>query len=102
MKPAVPYVPYATSSKEKTGDIITFAQFEEGCLQSESCNGTEIGDEYDDSDDDLTLTPLISESEMDEMSSGNKSYAEPMPTYMLEDIRDGSQSCSSINRREAR
>ena len=30
MRPAVTYTPYATSSKEQTGDVITFAQFEEG------------------------------------------------------------------------
>ena len=28
--PAVTYTPYATSSKEQTGDVITFTQFEEG------------------------------------------------------------------------
>ena len=30
IRPAVTYTPYATSSKEQTGDVITFAQFEEG------------------------------------------------------------------------
>ena len=30
MRPAVTYTLYVTSSKEKTGDIITLAQFEEG------------------------------------------------------------------------
>ena len=29
MRPAVTYTPYATSSKEQTGDVITFTQFEE-------------------------------------------------------------------------
>ena len=29
MRPAVTYTPYATSSKEKTGNVITFAHFEE-------------------------------------------------------------------------
>ena len=28
MRPAVTYIPYATSLKEKIGDIITFAHFE--------------------------------------------------------------------------
>ena len=32
MRPAVTYTPYATSSKEQTGDVITFTQFEEGGL----------------------------------------------------------------------
>ena len=29
MRPAVTYTPYATSSKEQTGNVITFAQFVE-------------------------------------------------------------------------
>ena len=33
MSPDVIYTPYATSSKEKTGGIITFVQFEEGDLK---------------------------------------------------------------------
>ena len=28
MRPAVTYTPYATSSKEQTGNVITFAQFD--------------------------------------------------------------------------
>ena len=47
MRPAVTYTPYATSSKEQTGDVITFAQFEEGNLLSETRNDTESGDESD-------------------------------------------------------
>ena len=46
--PAVSYIPYDTFSKEKTGDIITFAQFGEGGLLSEYCNNTESGNEADD------------------------------------------------------
>ena len=30
IRPEVSYIPYDTSSHEQTGDIITFAQFEEG------------------------------------------------------------------------
>ena len=37
----------ATSSKEQTGDVITFTQFEEGDLLTETRNDTEIGDESD-------------------------------------------------------
>ena len=47
MRPAVMYTPYATSSKEQTGDVITFAQFDEGGLITETCNYTESGDESD-------------------------------------------------------
>ena len=44
MRPAVPYTLYATSSKEKTGGVITFAQFEEGNLITETRNDTESDD----------------------------------------------------------
>ena len=50
MRLAVTYTPYATSSKEKTGDVITFAQFEEGNLLIETRNDT-------DSCDKSVLTP---------------------------------------------
>ena len=58
MHPAVTYTPYAIPSNEKTGDIITFAQFEEGGVLSETRDDAESGDE---SDDDLIVPPLISE-----------------------------------------
>ena len=32
MWPEVFYIPYATSSLEQIGEIITLSQFEEGCL----------------------------------------------------------------------
>ena len=47
MRPAVTYNPYATSSKEKTGDVITFAQYEERNILNESRNDTESGDDSD-------------------------------------------------------
>ena len=75
-----------------------FTQFEEGGVLSETHDYTEIGNK---SDENLTLPPLITEEEMDNMSSGNESDAEPMSMDMLEDIRDGCQSHPSINRREA-
>ena len=43
MRPTVTYTPYATSSKKQTGDDITFAQFEEGNLLTETRNN-EDGD----------------------------------------------------------
>ena len=58
MLPAVSYIPYAKSPKEKAGDIITFAQFEEEGLLSETRNDTGSGNKYD---DDSTLATLISE-----------------------------------------
>ena len=47
MRPTLTYTLYATSSKEQTGNVITFAQFEEGNLLTETRNNTESGDEYD-------------------------------------------------------
>ena len=47
MSPEVTYNQYATSLKEKTGDVIKFAQFEEGNILTETRNNTESGDESD-------------------------------------------------------
>ena len=64
MRTAVSCTPCATSSREQTGDIITFAQFEEGDLSSETQNL--LSDTRDDaessnkSDDDSTMPPLLS------------------------------------------
>ena len=99
MQPEVSYATYATYSVEQTGDIITFTQFEEGGLLSESWNSTGSGNGFD---DDSTLAPLISEAEMDGTSSGDESGAEPMAKDMLEEICDGSQYNPIVNRVEAR
>ena len=53
----VSYTPYAKYSREQTGNIITFAQFEEGNLLSENSKKTDSGDEYD---DNSIMPPLIS------------------------------------------
>ena len=95
---AVSCIAYAASSKEQTGDIITFTQFEEGNLSSTTRNDTESGNK---SDDDSTIAPLMSEEKMDVMSSDDDNDVEPISTDMLEDISDGSQSHTSINSREA-
>ena len=47
MRPEVTYTPFAKSSREQTGNIITFAQFEERNILTKSCNDAEIGDESD-------------------------------------------------------
>ena len=47
MRPAVTYTLYETSSKEQTGDVITFAQLEEGNIVTETRNDAESGDESD-------------------------------------------------------
>ena len=45
MRPEVTYTPYDTSSREQTGNIITFAQFKEGNILVKTCNDEENGDE---------------------------------------------------------
>ena len=67
MRPAVTYTPYTTSSKEQTGDVITFAQFEEGDLLSETRNDTESGDESD------SESIMMSKKDM-EISTKQKSF----------------------------
>ena len=47
MRPEVTYSPYTTSPKEKNVDVITFTQFEEGNLLTETCNDAESCDESD-------------------------------------------------------
>ena len=47
MRPEGTYTPNGTSSREQTSDIITFAQFEEGNILTETCNNAESGDESD-------------------------------------------------------
>ena len=48
MRPALMYSPCATSLREQTGNIITFAQFEEGKILTKARNDAEIGDESND------------------------------------------------------
>ena len=96
MRPAVTYTPYATTSREKTGDIIMFAYFEEGNILTETCNDAESGDESD------NKSIMISKQDMDAMNSGDESDHDLISTEMLEDIRDGGQTHPIVNRREAR
>ena len=75
----VSYIPCAVSSREQTGNIITFEQFEEGNLLSETRDDTESGDKYDDN----SITPiLISKEEMYMMYSCDEFDDEPMSTDM--------------------
>ena len=95
MCPAVTYTPYVTSSKEQTGDVITFEQFEEGNMLTETRNDTESGDESD------SGSIMMSEQDMENLDSNEQSDHDLISTYMLEDIRDGSQTHTNVNRREA-
>ena len=96
MRPAVTYTPYATSSKEQTGDVITLAQFEEGDLLSETRNDTESGDESD------SESIMMSEKDMEKINETEKFNDDIISTETLHDIRDGNQTHPKINKREAR
>ena len=96
MCPAVTYTQYATSSKEQTGDVITFAQFEEGNILTETSNDAESGDKSDNS------SIMMSEQDMENTNSGDESDHDLISTEMLEEICDGSQTHPKLNKRESR
>ena len=83
MLPTVTYTPYATSSKEQTRDAITFTQFEEGNLLSETRNDTESGDESN------RKSIMMSEKDMENIDGKEKSDDDLISTETLHDIRDG-------------
>ena len=94
MRPTVMYAPYATSSREQTGIIITFAQFEEGNIITKTCNDAEIGDKSDNE------SIMMNEQDMYAMTSSDESDHDLISTEMLEYICDGSQTHPNFNRRE--
>ena len=60
MRPVVSYIPFYVSSKEQTGNIITFTQFEEENLLSETREDAESDDKIGDkSDEDSIMPPLL-------------------------------------------
>ena len=99
IRPVLSCAPCVTSPREKTGYIITFAHIKEGNLLSKTCNDAESGEE---TDVNSIMPPLLIKEEMDSMDSGYESDDDDISTEMLENIRDGSQSRPSINRRKAR
>ena len=95
MRPAVTYTPYGTSSRDQTGDIITFTQFEEGNIRTKTRNDAESGDKSDNE------SIMMSEQEMDAINSGYESDHDLISTEMLEEISDKSQTHPNVNRRES-
>ena len=93
---AVTYTPYATSSKEQTGNVITFAQFEEGNIFNENCNDAESGDKSD------SESLMMSEQDMKNIDSNEQSDHYLISMEMLEDICDRSQTHPNVNKRESR
>ena len=75
MQLSVSYIPYATSSYEQTGYIITFAQFEEVNL---------VENEWKSEDGSISAS-------IDELSADNDSDYGSIITNALEDIQGGSQ-----------
>ena len=95
MSPAVTYTPYATSSKEKTGNVITFTHFEEGDLLTETCNGTESGDKSN------SKSIMMSEQDMENLDEKEEFDDDLISTETLHVIRDGNQAHPNIDKREA-
>ena len=96
MRTEVTYTPYATSSKEQTGNVIMFTQFEEGNILTETRNDAKSGDE---SDNEFIM---MSEQYMENLDSNEKSDNDLISTEMLEDIRDGSKTHLNVNKRGSR
>ena len=92
------YTDCATFSREQTGDIITFTQFEEGNIWTKTRNDAESGDEYD---DDSIIPPLLGEEEIAAIDYGDESDHDFISTDMLGKIRDRGQSHPNVNQREA-
>ena len=80
MRPAVTYTPYATSSKEQNGNVLTFAQFEEGDLLSETRTDTESSDEYD------SESIVMSEQDMENLDEKERFDDDHISTETLQKI----------------
>ena len=96
MRPAVTYTSYATSSKEKTGNVITVAQFEDGNLLIETRNDTESSDESD------SESIMMSKRDMENLYETENFDDDLISTETLHDICDRNQTHPKINKRKAR
>ena len=96
MRPTVTYTLYATSSKEQTGNVITFAHFEEGNLLTKTRNSTESGDISD------SKSLMMSKQDMENLDEKENFDEDLISTKTLHDICDGNQTHPNIDKREAR
>ena len=80
----------------QTGDVITFAQFEEGDLLTETRNDTESGDKSD------SESIMMSEQDMENLDEKENFDDDHISTETLHDICDRNQTHPSIDKREAR
>ena len=67
MRLTVTYTPYATPLREKTGNVITFTQFEKGNILTENYNDAESCDKSDNE------SIMISKQDMENMDSSDES-----------------------------
>ena len=96
MLPAVMYTRYATSSQEQTGNVITFTQFEEGNLSTETHNDTKSVDKSD------IESLMMNEQDMENLNEKENFDYDHISMETLHDIRDGSQTHPNVDKREAR
>ena len=96
MRLTVTYTPYATYSKEQTGNVITFAQFKEGNLITETRNDTESGDKSD------SESTMMSKKDMENLDETEKFDDDLISTETLHDIRDGNQINPKNDKSDAR
>ena len=76
--------------------MITFTQFDEGNLLTETRNDTESGDESDNE------SIMMSEQDMENLDEKEKFNDDLISTETLHDIRDGNQTHPKIDKREIR
>ena len=100
MRLYVTYTTCATSSRDQTGDIITFAKFEEVNLLSETREDVESDDKSGDrSYDNSIMPPLLSIEEPNALDSGDESDDEPMSIEILEGPPGGGGSVLNTHAR---
>ena len=96
MCPTVTYTPYAASSKEQNGDVITFAQFEEGNLLTETRNDTESDEESN------SESIMMSKQDIENIDEKENFDDNLISTETLHEIRDVNQTHPNVDKREAR
>ena len=92
---AVTNTPHASFLIEQTGNITTFAQFEEENISTKTRNDAESGEGNDNE------SIMMSEQDVDAMNSGDESDHDLISTDILEDICDRSQTHPNVNKIES-
>ena len=84
MRPAVTYTPYATSSREQTGNVIMFAKFEEENILTETRNDADSCGESNNN------SLMMSKQDMENNNYGDELDHDLISTEKIEDICDRS------------